>query len=153
MSGLLPCFSHISASRDVDYLGITLPIFLLRSIDPSVLANLMTLGEDLAQALGTSRDEMLQESSDDRALRFRHSGLLWGDGATGMNARPAVRCPQQPKLGSSAYRISRPQVTQPTEGTFQRARRSNSRRKVYPEAGRSRASRSISRSISTAFRW
>ena len=30
-----------------------------------------------------------------------------------MNARPAVRYPQQPKLGSSAYRISRPQVTQP----------------------------------------
>jgi hypothetical protein len=30
-----------------------------------------------------------------------------------MNARPAVRCPQQLKLGSSAYRISRPQVTQP----------------------------------------
>src|SRR5688500_2004690 len=35
-------------------------------------------------------------------------------GATGMNARPAVRCPQQLKLGSSAYRISRPQVTQPS---------------------------------------
>ena len=44
MSGSLPCFSHISASRDVDYLGITLPIFLFRSIDPSVLSNLMTLG-------------------------------------------------------------------------------------------------------------
>jgi hypothetical protein len=43
MSGSLPCFSHISASRDVDYLGITLPIFLFRSIDPSVLSNLMTL--------------------------------------------------------------------------------------------------------------
>ena len=37
-------------------------------------------GEDLAHALGTGRDELLQESSDDRALRFRHSGLLWGDG-------------------------------------------------------------------------
>ena len=46
MSGSLPCFSHISASRDVDYLGITLPIFLFRSIDPSVLSNLMTLTVD-----------------------------------------------------------------------------------------------------------
>ena len=32
-----------------------------------------------------------------------------------MNARPAARYPQQPKLGSSAYKISRPQVTQPIE--------------------------------------
>jgi hypothetical protein len=31
-------------------------------------------GEDLA--LGTGRDKLLQESSDDRALRFRHSSLL-----------------------------------------------------------------------------
>src|SRR3954470_21128419 len=39
-------------------------------------------------------------------------GTMW---ATGMNAQPAVRSPQQPKLGSSAYRISRPQVTQPEQ--------------------------------------
>ena len=50
MSGSLPCFSHISASRDVDYLGITLPIFLFRSIDPSVLSNLMTLIRQMVRA-------------------------------------------------------------------------------------------------------
>src|SRR3954466_11223672 len=43
MSGSLPCFSHISASRDVDYLGITLPIFLCRSINTLMPSNLMTL--------------------------------------------------------------------------------------------------------------
>jgi hypothetical protein len=43
MSGSLPCFSHISASRDVDQLRITLLIFLCCSIDTLMPSNLMAL--------------------------------------------------------------------------------------------------------------
>src|SRR4051794_28588897 len=43
MFGSLPCFSHISASRDVSPLRITLLIFLCRSINTLMLSNLMTL--------------------------------------------------------------------------------------------------------------
>src|SRR4051794_27154943 len=45
MSGSLPCFSHISASRDVDQLRISLPIFLCLSINTLMPSNLMTLGQ------------------------------------------------------------------------------------------------------------
>src|SRR3954451_6626946 len=43
MFGSLPCFSHISASRDVSPLRITLLIFLCRSINTLMLSNLMTV--------------------------------------------------------------------------------------------------------------
>src|SRR4051794_14036391 len=43
MSGSLPCFLHISASRDVGQLRITLLIFLCHSINTLMPSNLMTL--------------------------------------------------------------------------------------------------------------
>src|SRR6187551_2915741 len=43
MSGSLPCFSHISASRDVGQLKTTLSAFLHRSINTLMPSNLMTL--------------------------------------------------------------------------------------------------------------
>src|SRR3954463_7040783 len=46
MSGSLPCFSHISASRDVGQLRITLLIFLCHSINTLMPSNLMTLPLD-----------------------------------------------------------------------------------------------------------
>src|SRR4051795_7279117 len=46
MSGSLPCFLHISASRDVGQLRITLLIFLCHSINTLMPSNLMTLVEE-----------------------------------------------------------------------------------------------------------
>ena len=43
MSGSLPCFSHISASRDVGQLKTTLSAFLHRSINTLMPSNLMRL--------------------------------------------------------------------------------------------------------------
>src|SRR3954463_2554135 len=43
MPGSLPCFSHISASRDVGQLRTTLSAFLHRSINTLMSSNLMTL--------------------------------------------------------------------------------------------------------------
>src|SRR3954471_17331320 len=43
MSGSLPCFSHISASRDIDQHKTTLSAFLHRSINTLMPSNLMTL--------------------------------------------------------------------------------------------------------------
>src|SRR3954447_14597913 len=58
MSGSLPCFSHISASRDVGPLRITLLIFLCRSINTLIPSNLMTLSVagSSATAKRTQRD-------------------------------------------------------------------------------------------------
>src|SRR3954447_25813640 len=50
MSGSLPCFSHISASRDVGQLRTTLSAFLHRSINTLMSSNLMTLTHQRAPA-------------------------------------------------------------------------------------------------------
>src|SRR4051812_36670798 len=46
MSGSLPCFSHISASRDIDQHKTTLSAFLHRSINTLMPSNLMTLDDE-----------------------------------------------------------------------------------------------------------
>src|SRR4051795_333268 len=50
MSGSLPCFLHISASRDVGQLRITLLIFLCHSINTLMPSNLMTLDHGFLRA-------------------------------------------------------------------------------------------------------